>query len=118
MRPVINWRTVELDPKDDDDRALLKALPSIGSALIPLLAHGEERIVVLFSTRRRASFMRALPARTAAAEYASKDPALATALDTAPRKLIRLISLRSDATFRIHDVPAADLIEAEDTLPA
>ena len=89
----------------------------IGSALIPLLAHGEERIVVLFSTRPRDAFMRALSARDAAA-FAEKDAALASVLEAPPRKLVRLVSIRADGTLRVRDVPASEITEAEDTIPA
>ena len=108
---------MELDPKDDDDRALLRALPAIGSALISHLAHAEEQIVVLFSTRPRETALRVLPAHEAA-KQAGADAALANAIATAPPKLVRVISLRRDGTILVRDVPPSDLTEAEDTLPA
>ncbi|HEY1955950.1 MAG TPA: hypothetical protein VGH28_10055 [Polyangiaceae bacterium] len=108
---------MELDPKDDDDRALLRALPAIGSALITLLGRAEERIVVLFSTRPRETALRVLPAREAAAQ-AGADQALASAIAGAPSNIVRVISLRRDGSVLVRDVPASDLTEAEDTFPA
>ena len=117
-REMIERAGVELDPKDDDDRALLRSLPAIGAALLPLLARAEERIVVLFSTRRGDSPVRVLGLADARAR-SSGDAELAAALEGAPpQPLVRLLALRRDGTLVRRDVPVTDITEAEDTFPA
>jgi hypothetical protein len=109
---------VDLDPKDEDDRALLRALPSIGTALLAFIARSEPRVVVLFSTRPRAERMRVMSLADAVAA-AGTDAELLRALDGAPSSpQVRVVALRRDGTVVVRDPDVSDITEAEDTFPA
>jgi len=107
--------TLDLDPKDEEDRELLKALGAIAAALLSRIAESPERIVVVFSTRSRTPELKVLT-RELAGEL---DAELRRATATAPKMpKVRVISLRRDGAALCRDVKIDELTDREETAPS
>jgi hypothetical protein len=107
---------MQLDPRDEEDRALLHAVPSIVAALLSHLTRDPKRIVVLFSTRRSDQAVRVLATADA---FASVPAELAEIVTGAPKMpTIRVVSLRRDGTVTWRDTRASELTDMEETAPS
>jgi hypothetical protein len=105
---------MQLDVKDEEDRALLHAMPLIAAALIPHIAHDPKRLAVIFSSRRHDT-----PVRVLIGGEAHGDPAVARALEGAPAMPnVRVVALRRDGTITCHDARITELTEMEETAPS
>jgi hypothetical protein len=107
--------TLELDPKDEEDRELLKALPAIAGALLARIAESPKRIVVVFSTRNRLPELKVLTRELDGALDAEMQRATATA-PKMPK--VRVVSLRKDGAALCRDVKIDDLTDLEETAPS
>ena len=107
--------SLNLDPKDEEDRELLKALPTIAGALLSRIAESPKRIVVVFSTRKRVPELKVLT-RELDGEL---DPEMQRATATAPKMpMARVVSLRRDGAALCRDVKIDDLTDREETAPS
>jgi hypothetical protein len=105
---------MDLDPKDEEDRALLQAIPVIAGALLPHIARDPAQICVLFSTRRREP-----PVRVLSSPFGPLDDETTKLLAGAPlMPWVRVVSLRKDGTTVCRDVRVSDLTEREETAPS
>jgi hypothetical protein len=108
--------TLELDPKDEEDRELLRALPSIAAALLSRIAEAPKRIVVVFSTRARTPNTTILSRDQ---DFAALDAEMQRATATAPKiPKARVVSLRRDGAALCRDVKLDDLTDREETAPS
>jgi hypothetical protein len=108
--------SLKLDPKDEEDRELLKALPTIAAALLSRIAESPERIVIVFSTRARAPKLEVL---TRELESATLDAEIRRATATAPKMpKVRVVALRKDGAALCRDVKLDDLVDREETAPS
>lgn len=106
---------MQLDVKDEEERALLHAVPSIVAALLPHLARETKCVVVVFSTRRGDPALRVL----APDVIAETLPELATAISDAPKMpAVRVLLLRRDGAITARDTRVTDLAEMEETAPS
>ena len=106
---------LDLDPKDEEDRELLKALPTIAAALLSRIAESPTRIVVVFSTRSRSPSLKVLTRELDAVLDAELERATATA-PKMPK--VRVISLRRDGAALCRDVKIDELTDREETAPS
>ncbi len=107
--------SIDLDLKDEEDRALLQALPSIAAALLAHVARSPKRIVVVVSTRKRTTDVKVLSSEL----DQLVDPELQRATATAPKlPMLRVVSLRRDGAARCRDVKLDELTDGEETAPA
>jgi hypothetical protein len=108
--------TLDLDPKDEEDRELLKALGAIAAALLPRIAEAPKRIVVVFSTRKRSPELKVM---TRELDEPELDAEMQRATATAPKMpMIRVVALRRDGAALCRDVKVDDLIDREETAPS
>ncbi len=109
--------SLNLDPKDEEDRELLKALPTIAAALLSRIAESPERIVVVFSTRARAPKLEVLTRELESG--AALDPEIRRATATAPKMpKVRVVALRKDGAALCRDVKLDELVDREETAPS
>ena len=107
--------SLNLDPKDEEDRELLKALPTIAGALLAHIARSPSRIVVVFSTRSRTPDMKILTREL----DEPLDPEMQRATATAPKMpKVRVVSLRKDGAALCRDVKVDELTDREETAPS
>jgi len=100
--------SLNLDPKDEEDRELLKALPTIAAALLAHIARSPTRIVVVFSTRKRTREL-----------DEPLDAEMQRATETAPKMpKVRVVSLRRDGAALCRDVKIDELTDREETAPS
>ncbi len=105
---------LNVDLKDQEDRALLQGVPAIAAALLPHIARDPKRIVVVFSTRPRTPEITVL-SRELSGEL---DPEIARAALGAPKMpMVRVVSLRRDGAALCRDVNISDLTDWEETAP-
>ena len=105
---------MDLDPKDEEDRALLQALPAIAAALLPHIARDPKRICVVFSTRRREP-----PVRVLSTPIEKVGGGIDELLEGAPKMpFVRVVALHRDGTSKTRDVRVAELTEREETAPS
>ena len=107
--------SLNLDPKDEEDRELLKALSTIAAALLSRIAESPKRIVVVFSTRNRTPKLEVLTRELDGELVAEMQRATATA-PKMPK--VRIVSLRKDGAALCRDVKVDDLIDREETAPS
>ena len=108
--------TLDLDPKDEEDRELLRALPSIAGALLSRIAESPKRIVVVFSTRKRSAETTILSREE---EFAALDAEMQRATATAPKiPKARVVCLRRDGAALCRDVKLDELTDREETAPS
>ena len=107
--------SLDLDLKDDEDRELLKALPTIAAALLAHIAKAPARIVVVFSTRKRTPETKVLTREL----DEPLDPELQRATASAPQMpKVRVVCLRRDGAARCRDVKVDELTDGEETAPS
>ena len=107
--------SLNLDPKDEEDRELLRALPTIAAALLSRIAESPKRIVVVFSTRKRTSELKVMT-RELDGEL---DPEMQRATATAPMMpKVRVVCLRRDGAALCRDVKIDELTDREETAPS
>ena len=107
--------SLNLDLKDDEDRELLKALPTIAAALLARIAESPKRVVVVFSTRKRSPETKVLT-RELDGEL---DAEMQRAAATAPKMpKVRIVSLRRDGAALCRDVTVDELTDGEETAPS
>ncbi len=107
--------SIDLDLKDEEDRALLQALPAIAAALLSHVARSPKRIVVVVSTRKRTPDVKVLSGEL----DQPLDPELQRATATAPKMpMVRVVSLRRDGAARCRDVKLDELTDGEETAPS
>jgi hypothetical protein len=107
--------SLDLDPKDEEDRELLKALPAIAASLLAHIARSPTRIVVVFSTRNRTPELKVLTREL----DEPLDDELQRATASAPKMpKVRVVSLRRDGAARCRDVKIDDLTDREETAPS
>ena len=107
--------SLDLDPKDEEDRELLKALPTIAAALLSRIAESPNRIVVVFSTRKRVPELKVLTREL----DGDLDAEIKRATATAPKMpKVRVVSLRKDGAALCRDVKVDDLTDREETAPS
>ncbi len=107
--------SLNLDLKDEEDRALLQALPSIAAALLAHLARSPKRVVVVVSTRKRAADVKVMSSEL---EH-ELDAELQRATTTAPKlPMVRVVSLRRDGAAICRDVKIDELTDGEETAPS
>ena len=108
--------SLNLDPKDEEDRELLKALPTIAGALLSRIAESPKRIVVVFSTRKRVPEMKVLSREL---ESEPLDAEMQRVVATAPKMpKVRVVSLRKDGAALCRDVKIDELTDREETAPS
>jgi len=106
---------LDLDPKDEEDRELLRALPTIAAALLSRIAESPRRIVVVFSTRKRTPELKVLT-RELDSEL---DAEMKRATESAPKMpKVRVVCLRRDGAARCRDVKVDELTDGEETAPS
>ncbi|HEY2365973.1 MAG TPA: hypothetical protein VGH87_06285 [Polyangiaceae bacterium] len=109
--------SLDLDLKDDEDRELLKALPTIAAALLSRIAESPARIVVVFSTRKRAPEVKVLTRELESRD--ELDEELQRPAATAPKMpKIRVVCLRRSGAAWCRDVKIDELTNGEETAPA
>jgi hypothetical protein len=107
--------TLNLDPKDEEDRELLKALGTIAAALLSRIAESPARIVVVFSTRSRTPSLSVLTREL----DGPLDPEMLRATASAPKMpKVRVVSLRRDGSALCRDVKVDELTDREETAPS
>ena len=107
--------SLDLDPKDEEDRELLKALPAIAAALLSRIAESPKRIVVVFSTRKRVPELTVMTREL----EGTLDDEMQRATATAPKMpKVRVVALRRDGAALCRDVTSDELMDREETAPS
>ena len=113
---MLDRGSVDLDPKDEEDRALLQAMPAIAAALLSHIARDPKHIMVVFSTRKHDTAVRVFSTNGA---WEPLDDELARATVKAPKMpMVRVVSLRRDGAALCRDVRVTALTDAEETAPS
>ncbi len=117
-----DFELMELDPRDEEDRALLHAVPSIVAALLSHpRARSEAHRRFVFDARRgdpeRARVL--AESRDNRDAFAAAPAEIQKLVADAPKMpAVRVVSLRRDGTTASRDTSVTDLTDMEETAPA